>query len=109
MEKEQICETLKKFDFVNWDRYFGDEENLTFFGWIDRAGEERKDFLVLDFSMTPLWFATSSKIYSKKISEILGVNHSDCKRAEDFCDILNMIKLNNSLNLTGEEDIIETP
>jgi hypothetical protein len=95
MEKGEIIKVLEKFNFVNWDRYFGEAENLTFFGWIDRE-DNKKDFLVLDFSLNPLWFATSSKIYSKKISEILGVNHSDCKRVEDFCDIQNMIKLNKS-------------
>ena len=98
MNKEEITKILEKFDFVNWDRYIGEEENLTFFGWVGR-GDNKKDFLVLDFSTDPLWYVTSSKIYSKKISEILGVNHSDCKRVEDFCDILNSIRLNNSREL----------
>ena len=103
MEKEEIIKTLEKFDFVNWDRYFGEDEKLTFFGWIDRE-DNKKDFLVLDFSISPLWFATSSKIYSKKISEVFGVSHLDCKRVEDFCDIQNMIKLDKSHEINNKKE-----
>ncbi|MEK6840457.1 MAG: hypothetical protein AABX79_00710 [Nanoarchaeota archaeon] len=109
MEKEEIIKVLERLDFVNWDRYFGNGENLTFFGWIDRK-DTKKDFVVVDFSITPIWFATSSKIYSKRIGELLGAKeHSDCKRVEDFCNIKNMIKLEKATSITGEENMIESP
>jgi len=89
-----IINVLKKLDFVNWDRYFGEGNDLTFVGWIDRE-DEKKDFVVLDFSVKPIWFATSSKKYSREIADILNQEHSDCKRVEYFCDIPNVIKLKN--------------
>ena len=90
--KEVMEKVLKKLDFVNWDRYFGEGNKLTFFGWIDRE-DNKKDFIVVDFSVKPIWFATSSKKYSKEIADILNQEHSDCKRVEYFCDLKNVIKL----------------
>jgi len=92
MEKEKIKKVLLRFDFVKWDRYFG-EENLVFYGWIDRV-DDHSDFIFIEFHKGEyITHGTSSSKYSKKISEILEVGHSDCKRVEDFCDIPNSIKL----------------
>lgn len=92
-DKTYFESILEKLDFVNWDRYFGEGENLVFFGWIKRK-DNYKDFVVLDFSVLPVWFATSSKEHSKKIGELLEHrSHSDCNRVEDSFDIENMIKL----------------
>lgn len=91
--KEFIESILDKLDFVNWDRYFGEDENLVFLGWIDRE-DNYKDFVVLDFSVRPIWFVTSSKKYSKKIGELLEHrSHSECKRIEHDFDVKNVIKL----------------
>lgn len=85
MNRDTIIQTLKKFDFVMWDRYFGESESLTFYGWIKRT-DKYKDFLILDFGVKPIWWATSSEKYSKKIAEILNQDHSRCYRVEYFMD-----------------------
>lgn len=36
-KKDVMVNVLRKLDFVNWDRYFGNGESLTFYGWIDRG------------------------------------------------------------------------
>lgn len=91
--KINIINILKKLYFVNWDRYFGEGENLTFYGWIDRD-DNYKDFVFIEFNEGDyITHGTSSSKYSKKIAEILGTDHSDCKRVEDFCNIPNVIKL----------------
>jgi len=93
-KKDAMITTLKKLNFVNWDRYFGKGENLTFYGWIDRDKDNRKDFVFIEFNEGGyITHGTSSSKHSKKIAEILGQGHSDCIRVEDFCDIPNVIKL----------------
>jgi len=97
VDKKPFARVLKRLDFVSWDRYFGEGDNLTFFGWIGRK-DGYKDFVVLDFSIKPIWFATSSKKYSSKIADLLNQKHSDCRRVEYFCDLYNVIKLKEDLN-----------
>ena len=93
MNIDEIAEILELLDFVNWDRLFGDIEEPVIFGWIDRD-DNKKDFVVLDFTQYPTWFATSSKKYSKEIGKLLEhKEHSDCERVEDYFKIKNMIKL----------------
>jgi len=90
-KRNVIAQVLKKLSFVNWDRYFG-EEDLTFFGWIDRE-DNYKDFLVLNFfSDGGISFSTSSAEHTKEIADILNLEHSDCHRIEYFCDLDNVIK-----------------
>jgi len=101
--KKKIVRTLKKLSFVMWDRYFGKAPNLAFFGWINREYDSYKDFVLLDFSVRPVWFATSSKEYSSKIADILNQEHSECKRVESFCDLPNVIKL--KPNLLSEKSV----
>lgn len=94
MDKRELIENvLKKLDFVNWDRYFGEEE-LTFFGWIDREEDSYKDFVTIVFDRNGLviTYATSSLEYTKKIAEVLNFYHSPCRRVEYFCDGNNIIK-----------------
>ena len=92
-KKNYMCNILRKLSFVKWDRYFGKEENLTFYGWIDRE-DNYKDFVFIEFNDGGyITHGTSSNKYSKKISKILMKEHSDCKRVENFCNIPNMIKL----------------
>ncbi|MFH1365512.1 MAG: hypothetical protein ABIH28_02935 [archaeon] len=101
-KKDAIINVLKKLDFVKWDRYFGKGDNLTFYGWIDRE-DNYKDFVFIEFNEGEyITHGTSSSKYSKKIAEILGKEHSDCIRIEDFCNIPNMIKLEeNSVKKVG--------
>ncbi|HEC66237.1 MAG TPA: hypothetical protein ENI23_13180, partial [bacterium] len=70
-KEKEIKELLRKFPFVNWDRFIGAREEYTFYGWIDREDSYR-DFLVLNFTDPKKpWFCTSSNKYSKKIAAIL--------------------------------------
>ena len=93
MKRKIINKVLEKLDFVNWDRYFGEEE-LTFFGWIDRKKDNYKDFVTIVFNNKGLVisYATSSAEYTKKIAEILNFYHLPCSRIEYFCDLDNIIK-----------------
>ena len=86
-----IEQTLNSLDFVKWDRCILDCEEddiLLVYGWID------KDFVLLEFYLGTrrVYFtATSSKEYSKKISEILKVKHSDCINIKERFDVKNLI------------------
>jgi len=95
-KKDVITRVLSKLFFVNWDRYFGDDSSLVFFGWIGRK-DNYKDFVSVDFidniNSLSIGYATSSKEFTKKIADILNCEHSECKRVESFCDIDNCIKL----------------
>ena len=94
VDKKKIIKFLEKLNFVEWDRYFGKGENLSFFGWIDRDKDNKKDFVLIEFNNGKIvYYGTSSKEYSKEIADVLGKEHTDCKRVEDFCNISNMIKL----------------
>jgi len=91
--KEKIIEELRKLDFVEWDRYFGYEKSLTFFGWIDRK-DQHKDFVYIEFENgVVLNYGTSSKRHTSRIAQFLKQSHSECKRVEDFCDLSNVIRL----------------
>ena len=96
-EKNLIIDVLRSLDFVKWDRYFGENNCYTFFGWIDRD-DSYKDFVVLDIELDKIrkglliGFSTSSKKYSKRIADILRCGHLDCIRIEHFCDLGNIIK-----------------
>ena len=91
-----IQNILKKLNFVNWDRYFGEIDCLTFFGWIDRKKDSYKDFITITFkdegNSFLIDYATSSKEYTEKIAGILNCTHSPCSRIEYFCDLPNIIK-----------------
>ena len=91
MNREIIANVLRKLHFVNWDRYFGEGDCLTFFGWINRK-DSYKDFVTLEFHGKDLGYATSSAKYTKQIAEILNMGHSKCHRVEYFCDGDNIIK-----------------
>ena len=95
-KRKVIGNVLKKLKFVNWDRYFGEKECLTFFGWIDRYKDNYKDFVTLDFREVGdellISYVTSSKEWTEKIAEILNCSHSKCLRIEYFCDLDNIIK-----------------
>jgi len=62
--RKLVANVLKKLDFVNWDRYFGENGCWTFFGWIDREKDNYKDFVTLDFQLEKndilISYATSS-------------------------------------------------
>ena len=92
-QRDVIANVLKKLSFVNWDRYFGEEE-LTFFGWINRKKDNYKDFVTIVFDEKGLVisYATSSAKYTEKIAEVLNFYHLPCSRIEYFCDLDNIIK-----------------
>lgn len=99
IEREWIKKVLMKLDFVKWDRYYIQNSVFTVFGWINREKDNYKDFVILDFTLREsknpscvYFLGTSSVKYSKKIADILGSQHSECKRVEYFCEILNVVK-----------------
>ena len=93
-KKDIIVNILERLNFVNWDRYFGEGENLSFFGWIGREKDNYKDFVLVEFFGEKIvYYGTSSKEYSKKVANILNQTHSDCKRVDHFCNVPNVIKL----------------
>ena len=104
-EKDWIQTVLSDLHFVKWDRFWTDAEFnsniptlITVFGWINREQGDYKDFVILDFTlkanMKPsrvYFLGCSSAYYSKKIAEILGSKHTDCKRVEDYFLIRNKV------------------
>jgi hypothetical protein len=65
---------------IIWDRYVQD----TFYGFIYTKGKQR-DFLVLNFQDTGVWFATSSAKYSESIAIVLeSGGHLDCSYIRDL-------------------------
>ena len=104
--RKLVANVLKKLDFVNWDRYFGENGCWTFFGWIDREKDNYKDFVTLDFQLEKndilISYATSSAERTEEIAEILNCSHSACSRIEYFCDGENIIKENNALSTDNE-------
>lgn len=94
-KRKVIANVLRKLYFVNWDRYFG-EQDLTFFGWIDREKDNYKDFVTVTFNddgkSLGISYATSSVEWTKEIAEILNCEHFPCNRVEYFCDLPNIIK-----------------
>jgi len=89
--KNWIEQTLDSLDFVKWDRFVldcEDDDIFLIYGWVEN------DFVLLEFHLgiRKVYFtATSSKKYSKKISEILGVKHSDCINIKNRFDVENLI------------------
>ena len=55
-KKKEIIDILKKLDFVMWDRYSGEGENLIFYGWISREKDLYKDFICIEFNEEELSF-----------------------------------------------------
>lgn len=106
MNKEiaYIQRVLRKFPYIKWDRFHFDKSQnvLTIYGWIDREKDYYKDFVCFNFFIKPHFRAlgvefvsTSSARYSKRIAKTLSIfsKHYDCKRAEDFFNVPNLIKL----------------
>ena len=87
---------MEKLILVSWDRFIVDEElgYLCVFGWIDRAKDAYKDFVVLGYNDSGLlWWQTSSAERSAEIGTILGAPHMECQRAENNFNLSNVIKL----------------
>lgn len=102
--KKWIERTLNDIPFVKWDRFldlkFGRNRIIHTFGWINRE-DNYKDFVCLEFDIIKqevLFISTSSKKYSKKISDILGSKHTDCERIENSFNINNCVIINQSHN-----------
>lgn len=99
MHKPWIENTLKQLDFVQWDRYYDFGPNLAFYGWINR--DDYKDFLVVildNENRLIRGFHTSSAEHAEEIADILGLNHSPCRRVEDKLEIGNVVQLNGGEN-----------
>lgn len=91
-EQGQACgaylpvEEMAVLDFVNWDRFAGNTERLSVFGWIDRP-DGRSDFVLLRVTAEGIAFTTSSAELSPEISRRLNggepsSSHNACQRVE---------------------------
>lgn len=99
--KAWIEKILKKFEFIQWDRFIlhkGDDSKfLDVFGWIDREKDSYKDFILIEFDVKAkqcYLLATSSDKYSERICQMFNTEHNKCRRVEDNFHIENSIKLN---------------
>ena len=59
---EEIIKMLGKLSFVQWDRYTSPlpQHEYHIYGWMDRAKDTYKDFVVLSYVDGDFWFITSS-------------------------------------------------
>ena len=102
--EDWIEEKLEELGFVEWDRYFGFEDDehgeiLTVYGWIEREKDSYKDFVLVkvfkkyeDITLE----ATSSAKYSEEIYETLygdTEDHIECARVENRFEIKNAVNL----------------
>ena len=100
--KVWIESILKKFEFVQWDRFILIEEKnigvADIFGWIKRDESDYKDFILVEFNIKDkqaYLIATSSDKYSERICKMFNTPHNKCKRVENNFHIENSIKLEN--------------
>lgn len=105
-KRKWVEKTLSGLPYVKWDRLFyndfGDRDELTVFGWIDREQDSYKDFVALWFDFKKWRYdvaATSSAKYSAELVRKWGVDnrekkvfHIPCQRCEDLFDLENCIK-----------------
>lgn len=99
----ELEDELEALDFVEWDRWTGGEwaeghGYVTVYGWIEREGDDYKDFVeVMRWDDGSLYFTTSSAKYTKDIHNVLfdepAEAHNDCRRVEKVVDIENVVKL----------------
>ena len=99
------CEqVLSSFTFVKWDRFIRTKmvngpHMLTCYGWIDRAQDAYKDFVVIDLVLDDQrvnYVVSSSAEYGAKISELCGYSsdrEKTCVRIENEFDVPNSVKL----------------
>lgn len=83
---ELAAEMMNRLPMVTWDRCVRPGDWLIVYGWIDRAQDTRKDFVVVEFYDGELYGATTSSArWSAEISQQLfaGAGHSDCERIRD--------------------------
>lgn len=92
--QQKITDTLQNlYPEVIWDRYSGDLNDLTVFGWLERK-DQYKDYVELNFKHGEIEsVSTSSAKMSAELSDRAGFNHSDCERVETSFDIKNCIRL----------------
>lgn len=105
-KRKWVEKVLSHITYVNWDRFFyncyGERDELTVFGWIDREQDAYKDFAALFFDFKKWEWevaAISSQKYSNKIVEkwaqdkkISDPMHIPCQRVEDMFKMENCIK-----------------
>jgi hypothetical protein len=79
MTPEAQAEILNRFPEVRWDRTAGDDESRAVYGWVDRPGSIRADFVVLVFTDPDgLGFVTSSVAWSADFhARLYGVEDDD--------------------------------
>jgi hypothetical protein len=106
-KRHWVTIVLKRFDYINWDRFFyncyGERDELTVFGWIDRDQDSYKDFVVLWFDFKKWKWevcATSSTKYSNELVQKSGAEtHVPCQRVESVFNIENCIKTQNEVSI----------
>jgi hypothetical protein len=101
-----VEEILARLEMVAWDRYVtGVDPNLgtylNVYGWIDRKGDDYKDFVLVRFfpetEDNVVGFTTSSDQYSEAIHRLIydadPDDHNPCRRVEHAFDVPNAIEL----------------
>jgi len=93
MHKDKIEQYLSMFPEVSWDRWSGEDGDITIFGWIDRD-DSYKDFCLINFTDNePYEIYSSSAKYTDSFCGRLDFTHDQCKRVEDTFNVSNMIRL----------------
>jgi len=101
-----VEDLLSRLDMVEWDRFtvvedYHDDTYINLYGWIDRPGDEYKDFVELQCwpdlgDNGIIGFTTSSDEHSEEIHRRLfgeAAGHNDCQRVEHTFDVENAIEL----------------
>jgi hypothetical protein len=87
MTPEAQAEILNRLPEVRWDRTAGDDGRgfRTVFGWVDRPGSIRSDFVVVTFDGEDVAMVTSSALHSEDFTaRIFGDvgDHAPCVPVE---------------------------
>ena len=95
--KKKIESTLRKFTFVQWDRFVDMPDKIMIYGWMERK-DEHKDFIILTFwrNGDPTGYIQSSAKNASKIRKILEIKKKvsiPCQRVEHHFRVKNSIKL----------------
>lgn len=88
---------MRTLDFVFWDRFVEEDNQIVVYGWIPRD-DGLADFVVLRAVFDGVEYLTSSAKYSKTIGDLLrggpgSSTHVVCRRVEDNCDLPNVIRI----------------
>lgn len=116
-DRDLVEHNLSKLDMVEWDRFTvgrrpDEGREITVYGWIERDGDDYKDFVILCFypetEENIIWYTTSSDRYTgeicRRLYDIDPDDHNHCERVEDTFDVPNAIELHEQTTLPDGGD-----